>query len=200
MEEVFVMQTLDQLRAFSHPLRYQALNLLAIKPMTGAQLARALKMPRQRLHYHIKILKEAGLILPVDEMENPGSVEIYYRSIAENFSSPLLANILNQPEDEGNGETRSQTLREISLTLIEQAKLDLNQPDVLRKMASLNSPFQHSVFLTPDQAAEAHRRFQQVKTDILLQNDENLATGERQSFTGIRYTLLVTPAYAGEDD
>ena len=89
MKEYFIIDTIEQLRAFSLPIRYQMLNLLALKSMTGAQLARALKMPRQRLHYHLKLLRKEGLIVRVDGHVDQGVVEKYYRSVAENFSFPF---------------------------------------------------------------------------------------------------------------
>lgn len=205
METAFEMTTLEQLRAFSHPVRYQVINLLIMKPMTGSQLARALKMPRQRLHYHLKILREAGLILPVEDHENQGPVEIYYRAVAENFASALLTGdasadaAASQNGREQNG-LRSRSLREISLTMIEQVKWDLNRPDILNKLSDLSSPFQHAVFLTPQEVKAAHERFQEIKNDLLQQAEKNLASGEREDFINIRYTLLVTPSYIGDEE
>ena len=211
MNHTFILETLEQIRAFSHPVRYQALNLLALKPMTGAQLGRALKMPRQRMHYHIKILREAGLIVPAEDIQNGSAIEIFYRSVAENFASPLLVNLTSQA-DAGENATvrdahtassqaqRAHSQRELSLTLVEQVKSDLYQPGVLQKMAEISSPFQYGVFLTPRQEREFFERFQALKRDLVQQAEQNLADGKKDECLSLRYTLLVTPVYTADED
>jgi len=201
MKEYFVMETIEQLRAFSHPIRYQMLNLLGLKSMTGAQLARTLKMPRQRLHYHLKLLRKAGLIVQVDGPADQGVVEKYYRSIAENFSSPFLQDLVSPREmDLTQKELRSQSLHELSFTFLEQVKTDLQQPDTIRKMSDLNPPFQYLVYLTPEQEQETHERLQVIKNDIIQFSVQNLADKAPEELLGVRYTLLVTPSHTGEQE
>jgi len=201
MKEYFIMETTEQLKAFSHPIRYQMLKILALKSMTGAQLARALKMPRQRLHYHLKILRSVGLIVQVDGPADQGVVEKYYRSIAENYSSPFLQNLVSQEEmDPPQREYRSHSIRELSFAFLEQVKNDLQQPDTIQKISHLNPPFQYLVFLTPEQERETHERFQAIKNDIIQHSEENIAGKTPEELLGIRYTLLVTPSFTGEQE
>jgi DNA-binding transcriptional ArsR family regulator len=158
-------------------------------------------MPRQRLHYHLKILRAAGLVAQIDKPASQAGVEKYYRSVAENFSSPLLKELISPlEEDLSKQELRSQTLRELSLTLAEQARMDLQQPTVIRKMASLSPPFQHVVFLTPEQERETAERFQVIKNDILQLSEQNQHGARQEDIVSVRYTLLITPSYTGEDE
>jgi len=77
MPDVYYLENLEQLRALGEPTRYRIISLL-IEPHTGAQLARAIGIPRARAHYHLKLLEQVGLVrrLPGDDDRPAG--EHYY--------------------------------------------------------------------------------------------------------------------------
>ena len=84
--------------------------------------------------------------------------------------------------------------------LIEQVKVDLQQPDILRKLHDLGSPFQYLVYLTPEQERETHARFQVIKNNIIQFSAENLANERSEELTCVRYTLSITPSHTNEKE
>ncbi|MGQ0661489.1 helix-turn-helix domain-containing protein [Sphingosinicella sp.] len=61
-------------RAALSPLRRELLGRLR-EPGSAASLSEALKLPRQRIGYHLKVLEQAGLIVPAGERQRRGFVE-----------------------------------------------------------------------------------------------------------------------------
>jgi DNA-binding transcriptional ArsR family regulator len=62
------------------------------EPASAAALGRQLGHPRQRVNYHLKALKEAGLVERVGTRRQGGFVETLYRSVARAFVvSPEVA-------------------------------------------------------------------------------------------------------------
>jgi hypothetical protein len=51
MLENYHLESVEQLRAIGKPIRWRMLVLLIENPMTGSQLARALKIPRNSAPY-----------------------------------------------------------------------------------------------------------------------------------------------------
>jgi DNA-binding transcriptional ArsR family regulator len=64
--DVLTLDRADQLKALGHPLRMQALELLADSesPLTNRELADRLGVDPGHLHFHVRMLLGAGLIEP----------------------------------------------------------------------------------------------------------------------------------------
>lgn len=75
--DVYFLESTDQLKVLSDPLRYR-MTLLLNTPQTGAGLARALGLSRAKAHYHLKLLQSAGLVDLHSEAIKDGIVEKYY--------------------------------------------------------------------------------------------------------------------------
>jgi DNA-binding transcriptional ArsR family regulator len=90
MEDQYFFESIDQIQATAEPTRWQILNLLITRPMTGSQLARVLGIPRPLAHYHLKILEKVGLVAFQEERLRGGVVEKYFRAIARQFRSDHL--------------------------------------------------------------------------------------------------------------
>jgi DNA-binding transcriptional ArsR family regulator len=60
------------LKAVSHPIREKIMRMTLEKPMYPVEIARKLNMIEQKIYYHIKILKEAGIIKEVEERQMRG--------------------------------------------------------------------------------------------------------------------------------
>lgn len=80
-----VVETPQQLKAFTDPLRIRILVVLSERAATNQQLADALGEPQAKVLYHIRFLLDADLIRLVDTQVKGGNVEKYYRSIARTF-------------------------------------------------------------------------------------------------------------------
>lgn len=85
MEDEYVLRSGHQIRGLAHPLRQHIVRLLANDAMTNKQLAVALNASPPRIHFHVRELLAAGLILLVEERPKGGVVEKYYRAVAANF-------------------------------------------------------------------------------------------------------------------
>ena len=84
-EEQFEMQTPEQWKAFSHPLRLRILELLADEAHTNEELAAAIGEQSGKLYFHTKKLLDAGLIV-LDCTRQKGPItEKLYRAVARRF-------------------------------------------------------------------------------------------------------------------
>ncbi len=68
-------------RVIAHPLRVQALAVLAERSASPKEIAAELGSPVGNVSYHVRELEDAGLIELVDEKKRRGAVEHFYRAI-----------------------------------------------------------------------------------------------------------------------
>ena len=87
---VDVIDDPEQVAVLAHPTRVAILNVLR-SPHSAAAVARKISESRQKTHYHVKALQDAGLIRLVGERRNGTFVEQLYQSVAPAFLvSPRL--------------------------------------------------------------------------------------------------------------
>ncbi len=113
MKPMLTLQTHEQLKAMSDPLRSKMMMLLIERPFTGQQLAAELNLSRAKVHYHLKELAKNNLITIVRTEEKNGIVQKFYQSVASGFvPDPTLL-----PHKEEMGEvTRSFALESVERT------------------------------------------------------------------------------------
>src|SRR5215475_958756 len=85
MKDIHKLGDLDQVRALADPLRLRIVEAFSEKPMTTKQVAALLGEKPTRLYHHVETLERAGLIRLVETRRNRGTVEKYYRAVAEGF-------------------------------------------------------------------------------------------------------------------
>jgi DNA-binding transcriptional ArsR family regulator len=78
---VDVLDHPEQLAVLAHPTRIAILGVLRT-PKSAAAVAREISETRQKTHYHVKALLDAGLIKLVGERRTGAFVEQLYRSVA----------------------------------------------------------------------------------------------------------------------
>ena len=87
----------DQLKALGHPLRLRVLDTLgdSDRPLTNRELARKLEVDPGHLHFHVRMLLNAGLI---ERVQVKGGREKPYRAVAANIrvAPELLASAAAQ--------------------------------------------------------------------------------------------------------
>jgi DNA-binding transcriptional ArsR family regulator len=86
--------------AISHPLRARALTILADRAASSVEIARELGSELSLVSYHVRALREQGLIEEVGWRPVRGSVERFYRANVKPYISP-------EEEDEMTAEDRS---------------------------------------------------------------------------------------------
>lgn len=84
--------------ALLNPLRLQILERLR-EPDSASGLSRLMKMPRQKLNYHLRELEKHGLIEPVEERKRGNCVERIVRATARHYliSPEALGNLATDP-------------------------------------------------------------------------------------------------------
>ncbi len=86
LQDTLALTTVDQLQALAHPLRQRVLRLLGGEPRTNKQLASRLETSPGKLHFHVRELEKAGLIVLVEERPRGGIIEKYYQATARNIT------------------------------------------------------------------------------------------------------------------
>lgn len=86
MKSVHRLTSLQQLKALADPLRLRVLEAFVRQAATTKQVADLLGEHATKLYHHVQILEEAGMLRLVRTRKNRGTVEKYYRAVAEDFT------------------------------------------------------------------------------------------------------------------
>jgi DNA-binding transcriptional ArsR family regulator len=65
-----------------HPIRVQALTILTERVASPKEIAHAIEEEVGLVSYHVRVLKELGMIEVVDEQKRRGAIEHFYRGVA----------------------------------------------------------------------------------------------------------------------
>jgi DNA-binding transcriptional ArsR family regulator len=194
MKEVHVFENMEQIQLMANLTRYRILYLLAQKAMTGSQLARVLKIPRQLAHYHLKLLVEGGLVVLEKETIHEGKVEKYYLAIAKNFSAGAILGVEKRQSDGPSIlRKKAESIRDVSMAFLQQAQSDLEQTNAIEKMERFHLPFQMKGSLTPEQETIMAEKLYAIYNEINELTAQNLEKNEHITLLDVRYTLLLTP-------
>ena len=82
---LMVIESPEQIKAFTDALRIRILGILRARPATNQQIADSLGEAHSKVLYHIRYLLEVGLIKLIDTQIKGGNVEKYYRAVAHVF-------------------------------------------------------------------------------------------------------------------
>ncbi|MCX5276255.1 ArsR/SmtB family transcription factor [Streptomyces virginiae] len=80
-----VLRSPEQFKALGHPLRHRMVNVLRQRPATLRQLAQALEMSKGTIGYHVRVLREAGLVRLTETRQVRGGTEQYFALAAPAF-------------------------------------------------------------------------------------------------------------------
>ncbi len=80
-----IVDSPQELKAFTDPLRTRILAILARRAATNQKLADLLGEPPAKVLYHLRVLLDVGLIRLIHTQVKGGNVEKYYRAIAFEF-------------------------------------------------------------------------------------------------------------------
>lgn len=67
------------------PLRARLLAALAHEPASASTLAAAVELPRQKVHYHLRLLAEHGLITEIEQRRHGGITERVFEASAAGY-------------------------------------------------------------------------------------------------------------------
>lgn len=83
MKDIFVMDTLEQFRCISDPLRIKIIHALGKEPMTSQMLGEKLDIPRSKIHYHLKELEKNGLVIVSKTEQIRNFIQKFYEPVAK---------------------------------------------------------------------------------------------------------------------
>lgn len=116
--ETYMVRRLEQAKLLTDPFKLKLLERFAGVPATTKQVADRMGEKAPRLYRHVEALAEEGLLELVEEKPKRGTVERYYRTVAERFEvDPDLFNAAPGGEDGAFDMVRS-LLRETESDLL----------------------------------------------------------------------------------
>ncbi|GAA4574783.1 ArsR/SmtB family transcription factor [Planotetraspora kaengkrachanensis] len=84
-QEHLVLRSPAHFRALGHPVRHRLVNLLRQRPATLGQLTAALGSTKGTIGYHMRILREAGLVRLASTRQVRGGTEQYFALVSRGF-------------------------------------------------------------------------------------------------------------------
>lgn len=84
-QSIFILETYEQLKVISDPLRTKMLIYLVEQPHTGQMLAQELNLSRAKILYHLRELEKYGIIQLVRKEERGGNILKFYQAVARGF-------------------------------------------------------------------------------------------------------------------
>lgn len=85
MEEVHILKSLEEINIVSDPIRLKIIMTLGTTPKTAQDLSDSMGVSRSKIHYHLKILEENGIIKVVDTELINGITQKYFLPVAKAF-------------------------------------------------------------------------------------------------------------------
>jgi len=129
-KSIFIIESYEQLKVISDPLRTKMLIFLVEQPHTGQMLAQELNLSRAKILYHLRELEKHKIIQLVRKEERGGNILKFYQAVARGF---IPANhLLNYVESKD-------ATRQSYLEVIDRAKTRvLTAPDNSFELNSSN--------------------------------------------------------------
>lgn len=85
MKEVHILNSPEEVNIISDPIRLKIILTLGTSPKTAQDLSDALGVSRSKIHYHLKILEQNGMIEVVDTELINGITQKYFLPVARAF-------------------------------------------------------------------------------------------------------------------
>jgi DNA-binding transcriptional ArsR family regulator len=158
--EVHLIETLGQARAFLDPLRMRVATLLGKEEATAKQVADRLGEKAARVHYHVREMFKAGLVVLVRESPKGGILEKYYRAIARSFvvDPALLTGGAEEPEQKAPEKLGLATLTSIGRLIAQDAAAlgAIEDPSARRYLVTLQYG---GLWLTEEEILELRKEY-----------------------------------------
>jgi DNA-binding transcriptional ArsR family regulator len=134
-QDIYELETLEQVRALTDPLRLRIAETLTDTPMTVTQLGQQFGTAPARIYYHLRELERVGLVELVETREKGGILEKYYQTVARNLIAS--ASLKRTISSDDMIATLSQLLQQASLHFLKAAVLSQQEPEHGRKSVQL---------------------------------------------------------------
>jgi len=178
--EVYYLESIEQLRAISDPLRARIFEALVRRPLTVKRVATLLGEAPAKIHYHVRELERVGLLKLVETRERGGILEKDYRAVARILGT--TASLLQAHPDAVITAARDsiQLIAQGFLRVLARAT-DPNVPAETMKGALLFIE-NISLWVTPE---EHHQLMEQVMSLLGAYNAPRGIPGEREGLLAL---------------
>lgn len=160
-KSISIIETYEQLKAISDPLRTKMLIYLVEQPHTGHMLAQELNLSRAKILYHLRELEKHRIIQLIRKEEKGGNILKYYQAVARGFIP--ADHLLNYIESKD-------ATRQSFLEVIDRAK--------------------KRILTAPDESFELHSSNVKEWTNLSLQTEFSISKKKFLEFTH-KYRELV---------
>ncbi|MEK3974839.1 ArsR/SmtB family transcription factor [Psychrobacillus sp. FSL K6-1267] len=168
-KSIFIIESYEQLKVISDPLRTKMLMLLVEQPHTGHMLAQELNLSRAKILYHLRELEKHQIIKLVRKEERGGNILKFYQAVAKGFIP--ADNLLSYVE-------AKEATRQSYLEVIDRAKTRvLTAPDKSFELNSSNVEewpklsIQKEVKVSKDKFLEFTREYRELLDELEKDTD-----------------------------
>lgn len=178
--DIQIIRKPEAAAAALHHIRRQLLAALAA-PDSAAGLARKLKLPRQRLNYHLRELERRGLVECVEERRNGNCTERILRATARSFViSPEALGALGVTPDTARDRFSAAYLMALtSQTLHDVASLEARAHREQKRLSTLALESEIRFATANARAAFAEELTQSLARLVAKYHDDNAPAGRR---------------------
>lgn len=85
MKEVHILNTLEEINLVSDPIRLKIITTLGTTAKTAQDLSDALGVSRSKIHYHLRLLEDNGIVAVVHTELINGITQKYFLPVAKAF-------------------------------------------------------------------------------------------------------------------
>ena len=169
MEDLLCIARLDQASALLDPLRLQVLEA-AREPVSASDVAHRLRLPRQRVNYHVRTLARAGLLKRAGRRLKRNMAEQRYQATARAFV--LLPELLG-PVAPDLGRTQdafsaAYLVANAARIQTEMAQVEFQAAAESKRVSTLSLDAEVH-FESPEQRREFTQRLEQAMVDVIAQ-------------------------------
>ncbi len=144
--ETYVIKRLEQAKLLTDPFKLKVLEGFASNPATTKQVADRMGEKAPRLYRHVDALVEEGLLELVEEKPKRGTIERYYKTIADRFE--VDPGLFSSHRDSGDGalDLLRQVIRDVESDVVKwfdqhaDAEADRDDLPLLMKYNVRGSP------------------------------------------------------------
>ena len=157
--ESFAIDDVETLQIITDETRIEIIELLR-HPLSVAQIAEKMGVPRTRLYHHIKLLEDIGAVVVVDERRAGAMTEKIYGVAARSFqpSKTFLESATPKEQATAIVDSLFSITRNDFLRAVDRGRVSLDE-DQARQQVSISRRVFH---LSPERRAELIQRFDEV--------------------------------------
>jgi len=169
MKTIKIIQTYEQLKAISDPLRTKILMYLVERPFTCHQLAEELNLTRAKILYHLRELEKHDFIKLVKKVEQGGNLLKYYQAVARGFiPADDLLNFVESQEATRQSYLEVLNRAKTRVLTAPNSSFEINSSEV-KEWDSLS--LQSEVSVTKEKFLEFTKKYRELINELVT-NDE----------------------------